>query len=359
MALVLSLAVAMSAYFFDRTLAEQRSREELRLLTRQLANQVESLASTQKDRSPTDGLRFAVSKLNQAPEPRVLTLSLWETKAGARTEEFEIKGKQAVFSYVVFPTEGIGIRLTYERGFRGFFGMRSRLASDLTFLGFAGLVALALVFALKPGATKFTSTASESSGSESQNSVGPEPTLHSLEVAAPGPDYKGRLEQGRARLIELGGGVRGVVRNAHLMAVRSGKIRIGLQGIQSSIATEMERIHDAQVRTRKQIEKPFSEAEVLALNLVLEAGRLGAKGAGLAAAADQLHKQFSRLRKISEQGADELAKIEQALEPIAAATARTVEVVSEVVKASHELGTPLKKTTESLGEYSKIFDEAI
>jgi hypothetical protein len=301
-------------------------------LARQIATQAEGMVFKAREEGQRDPVNWAVSYLSQGVEPRLVRVSRVQVSDSSAqpTETFSLNGEAGLFDYVriLTPENGAGVHIQIIQNYMGFLGAQTALASD--FLVFAYFFLLfALVF-LRTG---------RYFGFDDAKRVR---TLVSRWVSG-----------AKAQLMLHGTHVREMVRESQRLAVCSGKARNHVSDLRNHIHSGITELHESR-DFYKNGETIASRAETLALNMAIEANRLGGDARRIADMATELHRRLQALHAVNRKGQALIQRIERRIEPWATDADLAFHAFDDVKDATLLLGKHIRSTTETLVNQAKL-----
>ncbi|MBY0471819.1 hypothetical protein K2X30_11690 [bacterium] len=332
----IALSITIVFYIVSRHHSVNRELSLALSWARQVSVQAESLALDARQRGEGDSLNWAAKLLNQGTEPRLLRVSRMQgdsddliVKTNARNEGYRINGVTNVFEFqkMIFPEDSRkngGIRILIQLDYLGFLGTRSKFSNDLAaFLLFA-LCWTALYFAYRRWAY----------GRKRGDSYVRQIVL----------DWVGKA---RIVLTALGGHIRNMVKEAQSLTVAAAKSRQSLGDLRERIHGGIRDIREGR-QALKENERTATHAEVIALNLAVEAARTGEEGRYLLSMAEELHRMIQKLKKLNEKCEATIAKIEVQLEPWSTDADMAFHSYDDVFRAAQVMDGHIRRTTESI-----------
>ncbi len=306
-------------------------------LARQTVTQADGMLLAAMEKGESDPVRWSANILSQGNEPRVVKVSKIQFDPGkapqAGADSFRLDRHQLLFEYqkLARPEESSGFKVQVRLDPVGFLGADTRLASDLWTVG----AILALFFAFF-GLFQPWVRQDEEGG-----------LRHLTELAA------SFTQETRAALVQLGGHVRDMVREAQALAGVSSRARGHVGNLRDRVHGGLEEVHQLRLRS-KDVLKAGQEAETIALNLVIEATRLGEKGKPLGSMAESLYRFVQQMRKLGDMADGISASLEQQLEPMSLDADQAHHIFEELPQCVSTLDQSVRKSTDALVAQAKI-----
>lgn len=325
-AIGVALAATLAAYWADSAQSNRSQQETALRWARQISSQAEGMAFAARMKNESDPIAWAVQYLAQGMEPRIMRISKLTQAPGQGKETYELDPKTFVFSYsrVFLPETGQGVSIYIQMPYLGFLGARSRLAQDaMVILFFALTLGLVLLIQRRPAAAAQADDAA---------------LAEFREIALTG------IGEAKALLRQQGYQIRDLVREAQNLAVAASKSRDSLKALRDRLHGGINQARSRQ-RFLKELESSAQIAEVLALNLVLEASRSGAPSAP---SAEELHRLIQKMKRASSGMGQALHRLELELEPVAADADQAFHSYDEVFKSTQGMDAHIDKTRETL-----------
>jgi hypothetical protein len=309
-------------------------------LARQVATQAEGMAMAAQEKGEADPLRWTANLLSQGNEPRVLKVRkvAFEPmgaalKPGSESVRTDREQLQLEYSRVVRSEDTTGFKIQVRVDPVGFLGTPTRLQADLALLG-AFVLFWAFFF------TMLRPLSRPPKGDD-------ETALQALAFTA---DFK-------QLLVALGAHVREMVRETQNQVMASSRSRGYVQSLRDRVHAHVKGVHDLRNQSRDLI-KEGQKAETVALNLVIEASKMGDKGKPLGKMAEELHRYVQSLRKQGEQGENVALNLELELEPIATDADQAFHSFEDLPRSAQSLDQSIRKSTESLIAQAKLVASA-
>jgi hypothetical protein len=301
---------------------------------RQVATQAEGMVFKAREDGHRDAIGWVVGYLSQGVEPRLVHV----TRAQANDSDSDSQSSETysrdrgagLFEYtrILTPENGAGIHVQIVQGYTGFLGAQSALASD-----FLTLVLFSLVFAVL-----FLRTGRYFGFDDARR-------LRLLVTAW--------VSGARAQVTRHGSHVRDMVREAQRLAVCTGRARHHVHELRENIHAGLNELHESR-DFYKEGENIASRAETLALNMAIEANRLGGEARRIADMATELHRRLQALHAVNRKGQALVQRIERRIEPWATDADLAFHAFDDVKDATQLLGTHIRSTTESLLSQAKM-----
>lgn len=329
-----ALLVTVGAYALDSQRAGVQQTMAGLQWARQVATQAEGMVLKAREQGERDPIAWAVNYLAQGVEPRVVLVSRVRAQAAEgeslETESYSLDRAIGHFDYTrIFNQEdGAGIRIQLSLGYVGFLGARSELASD-----FLTVSLLSLLFAIA-----FFRTG---------RYFGFDDTRHVRALV-------GQWVSGaKAQLTRHGSHVREMVRQSQRLAVSSGRSRTLVGDLREKIHAGLTELHDSR-DFYKEGERIATRAETLALNMAIEANRLGGDARRIAVMATELHRSLQALHAVNRKGQALVQSLEIKVEPWATDADLAFHAFDDVKHATELLGQHIRSTTESLLDQARL-----
>lgn len=332
--LAIAAMLTAGAYFWNVGAAEEAQRESLTHLARQVSSQVENLALVARQRGERDPYVWAAERLAQAPEPRVMRVSASRGEPGALSEALESTADPLVLAYtrVLSAQDGMGVKVLLARSYVGFLGATTRAGSDL---GVA--LCFLLIFWSLCGPVVLRKPQSDSSDVKEMTRIW--------------------LRDAKGILAELGVHIREMIRSAHSLTLAAAKSHSSVDELRSRVHGEIEEVRQLR-RALKETIETAKKAEVVALNLVIEATRMGEQGGRVAEMTPELHQLVKSVYKQAE-GSDLAAlDLERRLEPMATDADVAYHAFDELFQTTRGMDGQIRKTTEQLISQAKLIQSA-
>lgn len=327
--LILALSITVSAFWLDRAGTEKAEEQRALSLARQIGLQAESMMLTARAQGERDPLRWAVGFLTQSNnEDRVLRVSRFQSESNEAIEHYGLNRDQGVFEFyrVLDTDEGQGIRIWISQPWIGFLGSRGRWASDFAIVMFFALTfgAIFLVPRLKKGSIS--------------------PQFQAVVLSW--------VKEAKAILTQLGIHIREMIREAQNLAIAAAKSRDSLSELRDKIHLQIQEVRQNQ-NSFVEVTKTATQAEAIALNLLIEASR-SSQGSGMAASAEQLHKLIQLIRKASQRNDVWVRNWQLQLEPWSTDADIAFHAYDDVFRATQGMDGHIRKTTETILSQAKV-----
>ena len=332
-ALLTASVMTLIVYAWDRQSAQSRSVEKALGWARQAAVQAEALALVGREKAENDPVRWAANLLTQGPEGKSFRFQKVLGLSSAQPEVYAYQADLGVFEYskLIGPEDGSGVKVTLPVEKSLSFGESSQVASDLLFLA----VFLCCFMFCSAALTKF---------SKKKEKI----TLDELKV-----EVRQWAAQAKELLLQLANHLRNTVREAHSLALQVAESRKNVSTLRDRIHTGINQIRAGKASLQTAA-RASAQTEVIALNVVLEASRLGEPGKSLGKMAEELHLRVQRLKKLIEDGEDAASQIELCIEPMATDADIAFHAYADVGKTTEALDSHIRSTTQAMLAQSKI-----
>jgi hypothetical protein len=293
---------------------------------RQVASQAEGMSLRARENGERDPIDWAVNYLSQGVEPRLVRISPAHVldSSAQNTESYQLSRERGIFDYtrIFSPEDGTGVHIQLTMGYLGFFGARSALANDFLVALFFGLC-FAIAF-LRTG---------RYFGFDDARYLR---LLVSQWVSG-----------AKAQLTRHGAHIREMVRQSQRLAAGAGRSRGLVEGLRSRIHEGLTELHGSREFYREG-ENIAARAEQLALNIAIEANRLGGDARRIADMASELHRRIQALHGVNRKGQALVQSLERRIEPWTTDADLAYHAFDEVRDATQLLGQHIRSTTESL-----------
>lgn len=342
----MAVAITAAAYLADGKQNEIRQTLSALQWARQIASQAEGMSVAARHQGQEDPMGWAIGFLGQGVEPRVMRIFKHQDLPGEAREEHRIDAEASQFIYtrIFTPEDGLGVRIQIQLDYLGVFGAKTKLANDLYlaalfFISFALLSLATGRFVAEPAA-------------EPASTFGLlEAELSQPPAAKPDAGLRGKVLAwvGRARgtLNELGVHIREMVRDATQIATAAGRSQQAVAELREKIHAELTLLR-AKVKSSRRSDAASAKAEVLALNLMIEAAKVGEDGSQLAEMAGELHRHILKMKQSAAEARSELAQLEQRIEPWATDADQAIHAFEGLFKSTQKMDGSIRKTTEAL-----------
>jgi hypothetical protein len=325
-----SLVLTTTAVLLDLQRAGVHQTIDALKLARQVASQAEGMVLKARESGEKDPVGWVVSYLAQGVEPRLMRVSRVRAEDAQNIESYAMDRDGGTFEYtrILMPENGTGVHIQISQSYVGFLGAQSTLASD--FLAFAFFaICLGLSFL---GTGRYF-----------------------------GFDDTGRLRRlvaqwvasAKAQLTRHGSHIREMVRESQRLAVSSARARDHVTELRAQIHASINGLHDSR-SFYQEGESIAARAESLALNMAIEANRLGGDARRIADMATELHRSIQALHAVNRKGQALVQSVERQVEPWAMDADLAFHAFDEVRDATQLLGTHIRSTTESLLTQAKL-----
>jgi hypothetical protein len=144
-----------------------------------------------------------------------------------------------------------------------------------------------------------------------------------------------------------------MVRESQRLAVCSGQARTHVEDLRAGIHAGLTELHSSR-DFYKEGETAAQQAETLALNIAIEANRLGGDARRIAEMASHLHRKLQAMHAVNRKGQALVQRIERQVEPWAADADQAYHAFDDVRDATHLLGRHIRGTTETLLGQAKL-----
>ncbi len=296
---------------------------------RQISSQVEGLSLVAKEKNESDPIAWAAEKFNQGAEPRIVKVTKWKGPPGKAKEIYELDEFDRYFKYsrVLLPEEGLGVQIIVDTGYTGFLGSKTRFSNDVAFtLFFFMMMAVFAVLFKKPPVRKED------------------------------PQFKQKvrvwIQGAKTLLTEFGANIRDFLRAVHHLANSVSKSRETLGTLRERIVSETHELQDAR-HSLQEAGEMGSQAEALALNLVIAANRMGEGGKELTGMIEELHGVIQKLRQLNQKNETTIQNIEAQVQPWATDMDIAFQFYEDVFNTLQEMNGGIEKTSASLGNQVK------
>ncbi len=313
---VIAAVTTLCVYGADRFRARSHQTSYSLQLARQIASQTEALTLSGRQKNVADPLGWAIRHLTQGVEPRVLKI----VRDKVDGETYRLSSGDGVFEYRKnIQTEAqSGVRIQIRTDYRGFFGAHSRLASDF----------LAVLFFLAVGAISW----------------------YARELASRKkirPAIEAWIAGAKTALLELGGSIRNLIREAHLITQATAQSRQAVTQVRNRIHGGIKSARSTSTNL-SQLQLTALQAEVTALNLVVSAAAMGQGSRHVSGMAEELHEHIKQLKRLSELCEQSIQDFERELEPIATDADIAFHSFEQVFTATGGMDAHISQTSQSL-----------
>ncbi len=343
--IVISLALALSVTavvrYFDVEARWKAAEESALRVARQVASQTDGLILVGMEKGEGDAVRWAAQVLTQGVEPRIFKVSKIQFEAGqaplpgASNHRLDRGALQFEYTALARQSESTGFKVAMRLEPVGFLGTRSRLEGDLT---------TAVFFAVFSGLFFFLTQALARKDEEGG-------LFKIMKLADT------FTTQARSGLMELGTGLRDSLRQAQALANAAGKSRVHVVSLRERVHKGLRGVQEMRAPSKELLVKG-QHAETVALNLVIEATRVGEKGKGLGAMAEELYRHVQELRKFGA-SADELsAALEQDLQPMVTDADQAYTSFEDLPKTIIQINRNVNKSMEAMVAQAQLIQES-
>lgn len=238
---------SVSLYYSQKLLTTLEERSLI--LSRQITEQAEGIAFALKqgdfdESSQSEPLSWAARLLNQgSPERSFRVFRIDRAASAPEARKLDLKNNIFTYEKTIFPENQAGIRVEIQVGYEGLFGAKSRSSNDLyVLIVFSTLFLLA--FSLS--SLIFRSTEKSKAMRLLENDVN---------------DFKDGIESGERGLVDLGRGVRNILKNAKEFAVSTQKSRDELLILKQNFQKGLNQIHSSYqlLRTKEDLVTKLEE----------------------------------------------------------------------------------------------------
>jgi len=356
----LAFASTLGAYRWDEIASRSRFEDSSLTWGRQIVAQAEGLALAHPEGGAGAGLRWAAEELNLGKEPRAYRVGLFEkdgtpsrspahspslspsndqlsgTQANSQ-EHYGVDPVNGGFDYfkVLDPIAGTGLKVSILRSYAGFLGATRKVSNDLLTLA-AGALFLSLFFCISQALIQYFNL-----------------TPAAQEQGALRSTILNWVKDARGLLTQLGLHVREMLKEAQKLAVAAASSRDALGQLRDRIHMGLTDLHQGR-QALKEADAPATQAEVIALNLVIEAAKLGDHGKHFSRMAEDLHRLVQKVRKITQRNEKVVAGLEVEMEPLATDADLAFHSYDDVFSATQGMDAHIRKTTETLVDQAKL-----
>jgi hypothetical protein len=297
----------------------------------------------------------AVAPVAACIEPRVLRLWKVQESVGQALEVYHLEKSESSFEYlkVISPEDGTGIRVRVQQDWTGFLGARTAFGQDLTVavaFGMMTTLTLALV-RLAAGLRRRRRGAEEDkpadNDAERANALVDSFLLPGEEQLRLRRSAAGKVAEVKRLLTRLGLNVRDLVREARDITTAAAESQKSLSSLRSRVHVGIRELHDTRLAL-KEVGDSAVQAEITALNLVVEASQKENDARRLAEMAETLHQIASRMRDLNQRSEAALGRIELQIEPMSVDADRAHHSFDDLFRHTREMDAHIRQTTETL-----------
>ena len=330
--------LAGAAWWVDHSVSMHRAEEVSLRWARQIGAQAESLMTTARERHELDPLRWAVTVLSQGTENRAYRISrVQAVENGTEKSSFDPQTGTLEWTRVMIAESGAAVRVQIPGEYLGFLGARGKLQNDLQLIAlfmlcWMGLWAMASMLGPSVSAPGVSATKSD-------------PALKDKVLTF--------VREAKALLTQLGLNIREMLKQAQHLAKSASKSREVVGNLRQRIHSGIEEMRDAR-SALKEAEQAITQAEVNALNLVIEAARLGDTGRHLSTMVEDFHRTIRKVRTLTQKGEGAVGRLELQIEPWATDADEAYHSYDAVFEATQNMDEHIRKTTESLIGQAKL-----
>ncbi len=327
----LSAALLTAALGWGDLFLARRTHQETGLrLGRQVAAQAESLIYQAKELRDKDPIGWAVGRLSQGMEPRIIQLTRYKQIQGNHldhSETFSLQSDHQTFEYTktILTDLGLGVRILVNLGYTGFLGTVSPLASDLTLLLVYGISLLIAHLGL---GAYFGFTTDGRLDSVLWNWI----------------------RKSKPHVVRLAGHLRELVRQAQRLAISSGRSRDAITQLKSGLAAGILYIDENQ-EIFEEAEEAAARAEGLSLSLAIEADRMRPEDSRISDLVTDLHACIAEMRECMRRAQSLVEGTQKNLEPCTNQVDEAFRAFDEVRDASLSLDIHITSTTTAIREH--------
>jgi hypothetical protein len=165
------------------------------------------------------------------------------------------------------------------------------------------------------------------------------------------------IRETKSLLTQMGVHIREMVRQANLLTQNAAQSRAQLGALRERIHAGLREMREAR-RAMRDGDQALIQAEVLALNLVIEAARVGGeRGEAVAEMAERLQRLIQKASRVQSRNSAVLARLEAQTEPMATDADLAWHASEPVFQASQAMDEHIRKTTETLIGQAKLVQE--
>ena len=302
---------------------------------RQLVSQAEALALNARDKGEKDPLGWAIRFMSQSVEPRMMKVTRFTGGLDGLTElTREIDSPRALEYSKVFSTDtGSGFKFHIFLGYRGFFGAKTPLGSDLSRFAFFTVFFILSFF--------MTGRFFGLSGQFKRGST----RLH-LKI-------RSWVSNVKETITKMGIHIRDLLKEAHHLTEIAVKSRDAVGALRDKLHLNLSSV-DAGRKSLREAQQGFMQSETVVLNMINEATRLGAPGSPILKMANELHAQLRTTTEKIRVSEKAVRQIQVEMEPWCADADEAYHTYDDFFESTKKLSSHAKETTQSILDHSKM-----
>jgi hypothetical protein len=338
--ILLSAAIVATISSLD-SLRQKRNQTHFALRwARQMTAQAESLSLTAAEKGEVDPLAWAARLLTQGTDSRILFVSKLHTddfdpSSSAPVEVYELDPSTGIFDYskIIYPQDGMGIKIRLYTARAGFFGARTLLGQDLTFLALFTFIFGFLKLSLD--ATAWRKQGQQASSAPSQRSAPPPPP----EMNPLKPVVQEWISQSKNALMELGIHIRELTRSAQKITSSAVDSKQHVEALRERLHANLTDLHSCR-RDTDEIGDLAAEADHLFSSMDAKAQAL-----------------IRKLLDVSVKNAESATQLEIQLESVVIDCDQAFHALKEVSGSAQVMSSEIKHTTQGILSQSKLMAE--
>lgn len=356
-AIVIGLTITTAWVGLDGRIRDSRARDFWNMFGIQWGDQAQALVMSTRARfgalGQEDALKWVADRLSQvsqeAAKNRKIRVSTFQKDVASESISIQVDRRAGYFELerIVIPEEGAGIRFQVDLPPEGYLGIQSKLGEDFAILLTAGLFCFVSFFFISRKRFKALEPVMPAQNSPKEQ----------VSLNAPAPVSGAWLDQAKALLSEAGKSIREIIKAAHDLTVAAATTREWIEKSRSRLHVQIDSLGTCKDRINEVVANT-TQAEAYSLNLVIEANRMGERGAQIGAQAQKLHEVSQNIRRRTEEMQAIVNQVERTLEPMVMDADQAANSFESVFEVARRLDDPIKKTGETLLSQAKWIQEA-
>ncbi len=318
-------------------------------MVQQTLTQIDGLILTARQLGDADPLGWAVSVLNQGSGTTLLRVKRVFVEANQTTiEESHFNPATGIFQFIkmINPGDRSGVSLVIQLQPARFLALESKFLGDIAAFALFVLFSFLSYFILYRAGNRHTRS----------------PLISELSSDLPKTDLKNladgfthealalRTKDLTQSFIRMSHGIKEIITSSRDLAVASAQARDRVVDIHQQVHQDFVNIQNSSLLLRHSKQASVN-AEINALNLVIEANRMGDQGKRMIPSLEELHRNLQKVRQAQVSSNDTISRIEKKLIPLSQNTEIAQQAFNDLFEITARLNDSISKTKEVMTEH--------
>lgn len=330
-----ALAITASVFLLDRQRSGVLDAAAALRWARQVASHAEGLAFQARTQEESDPVGWAANLLNQGQEPRAVRVLKTQIEGSQAQESFFVDHANSALEYVkrLSAEDSMGIRVQVPIPYSGFLGTRSRLASDVSVLGFFALLLGLLLASWRAIAVSRGRTRDLTQNERLRSGVA---------------DW---IPRAKKLLTQLGIHVREMVREARNLAESTAHSRDKVIDLREKMRAGVQDTHES-VLSLKEAEQASMRIKVLTLRTLEEVSKEDGDPRAVKRSLELIRDLSIQAHRGAQTGGAAVGRLEVAVKPWLSQVEEACTAFEDTSRAGLALDGHIRKSTETITQHA-------